>query len=354
MTKMRDLGEKPEFQGASDPNVQLVATAMAKGLDGKGLEIMSAMRRVKSAYVPTRNDKLLNIPFERIKRAACGMDPEGFAVSIFAEAGMGKSTLIEQRLKDEVSFQPVPDGYGSYLYPVLYLKAPSKASMTDLAEQMLDVMGYPVTRAKKEAAIVRDVGNYLRRRGTRVVVIDDFQHVLDAPKMKGPTHVADSIKNLLQNPKWPILIVLVGLPEIKEVVLRDPKDQILRRVDDFALLDLDLAEDGEMVAAIILELVEKRAGLKMSSEVPTDFIERLMFGAHFRFGMVMKIIYHAIEDALEHDETAVSAHNWEEGYRRLVNGDYDAGSNVMASDDWRTISRPINRNGQFGPILKKK
>ncbi|GAK73434.1 hypothetical protein RRU01S_39_00140 [Agrobacterium rubi TR3 = NBRC 13261] len=353
MSKTPPLSQKPGFRRADDPNVQLVATAVARGLDDKGLRIMDTMKKVKSVYVPTRNDKLADVPFERIKRAASGLDPECFAVTLFAEAGVGKSALIEQRLKDEISFQPVPDGYGNFLYPVLYVKAPSKASTTDLGEQMLDDMGYPISRTKKESAIVRDVGNHLRRRGTRVVIIDEFQHVLDAPKMKGPSHVADSIKNLLQNPRWPIMIVLVGLPEIKEVVLRDPKDQMLRRVDDFGLLELSLDQDGEMIAGIVIELVEKRAGLRMSPDVIPDFIERLMFGAHFRFGMVMKTIYHTIEDALEHDETVVSAHNWEEGYRRLVNGDYDLATNVMASDEWRTISRPINRQGKFGPSSRK-
>lgn len=354
MSKGPTLGEKPEFSGVNEVNAQLVAAGVARGLGDKHQRIMTTMKKVKSAYIPTRNDRLVDIPFARMKRAVAGMDPEGFAVSIFAETGMGKSTLIEQRLKDEISFQPVPDGYGNHLYPVLYVKAPSNALMSDLGEQMLDAMGYPITRQKKEAAIVRDVGNYLKRRGTRVVIIDDFQHVLDAPKVKGPAHVADSIKNMLQNPRWPIFVVLVGLPEIKEVVLRDPKDQMLRRVDDFGLLDLSLEADGEMIAAIILELVEKRGGLQMSPNVPADFIERLMFGAHFRFGLVMKIIYHAIEDALEHDETLVCAHHWEEGYRRLVNGDYEAKNNVMASDDWRTIHRPVNRNGVFGPVSKKK
>ncbi|AFL52366.1 hypothetical protein ABIE78_001757 [Sinorhizobium fredii] len=347
------ISEKPELSSSKDANAQVVAAAATKGLDAKGLRIMSTMKRVKSAYFATPNDKYVDVPFERMKRAVSSMDPDTFAVAIHGESGTGKSTLLEQRLKEEISFQPIPDGYGNHLYPVLYVKAPSKASMIDLGEEMLDAMGYPVTRRKGESEIVRDVRNYLRRRGTRVVIIDEFQHVLDAPKMKGPTHVADSIKNLLQNPKWPIFIVLLGLPEIKEVVLRDPKDQLLRRVDDFPLLEMSLENDGELVARIILELVEKRAGLRMSADVPPDFIERLMFGAHFRFGMIMKIIYHAIEDALENDQEDVTAQSWEEGYRRLVNGDYDADNNVIASDDWRKIVRPINRNGVFGPVSKR-
>jgi len=251
-------------------------------------------------------------------------------------------------LKDEASFQPVPDGYGNLLYPVLYVKAPSKASMVDLGEEMLDAMGFPTKKRKNEADLIRDVRNALRRRGTRVVVIDEFQHVLDAPKMKGPSHVADSIKNLLQNPKWPIFIVLMGLPEIKEVVLRDPKDQLLRRVDDFALQELTLTNDSKFLVKVLVELIEKRAGLRMSSDTVVDFLERLIYGAHHRFGLVLKIIYHAIEDTLEHDQTEVDMLSWEEGYRRLVNGSNNAETNVFAADHWRSILRPVNRREEFG------
>ncbi|MBY5399514.1 AAA family ATPase [Rhizobium leguminosarum] len=332
----------------NDEIAKLIAAAADQGLDEKDRRIKSIMIRVKSAYFASPNDKKLDIPIKRIMRSISSFDPDTFAITVHGEAGLGKSSLFEQRLKDEVSFQPVPDGYGNHVYPVLYIKAPSKASMTDLGEELLDAMDYPTMRRKNEADIIRDVRNALRRRGTRVVIIDEFQHVLDAPKMKGPSHVADSIKNLLQNPKWPIFIVLMGLPEIKEVTLRDPKDQLLRRVDDFALQELSLANDGKLLQKILTELVEKRAGLRMPSDRKVDFLERLIYGAHYRLGMVLKIIYHAIEDALENDLAEVGMLSWEEGYRRLVNGNADAEANVFASDSWRSILRPVNRRGEFG------
>ncbi|MGO8369106.1 TniB family NTP-binding protein [Rhizobium ruizarguesonis] len=349
------IREKPEFEGRKDPNVQLVAASVGRGLDEKNRRIMETMKRVKSAYLPTRNDQISDIPFTRMKRAIAGMEQETFAVSIFAESGVGKSTHVLQRLQDDVAFEPVPDGYGNFLHPVLYMEAPQKASVTDLGETMLHAMGYPVASRKSENQIIKDVRRFLKRRGTRVVVIDEFQHVLDAPKIKGATHVADAIKNLLQGDRsWPIFIVLVGLPEIKDIQLRDPKDQMLRRVDDFPLVDLTLKGDGKMIAELILELVVNRAGLRMSQEVVVDFIERLLWGCHFRFGMVMKLIYHAIEDALENDDKVLGSHNWEEGYRRLVNGGYDADENVMAAGvEWRKIYRPINRKGAFGPLSPK-
>jgi hypothetical protein len=67
-------------------------------------------------------------------------------------------------------------------------------------------------------------------------------------------------------------------------------------------------------------------------------------------GLVMKTIYHSIEDALENDKNTVAQESWEEGYRRLVNGDYELETNVMASLEWRNIVRPVNRLGAFGPV----
>ncbi|WFU10296.1 TniB family NTP-binding protein [Rhizobium sp. CB3090] len=345
--------DKPPMASAGDPGAIAVADAMSQALTPMQRKAAAIMHSVKLAYYSTPNDKWIDVPLKRMQRAVSQFDPETFAVTIHAETGMGKSALIEQVLKDEEAFQPVPDGYGNFYYPALYIKAPSKASVPDLAEALLSAMNYEVIRRKSTEGMVQDVRRYLRRRGTRVVIIDDFQHVLESPQYKGPSHIADTIKNMLQHPTWPIFVVLVGLPEIKEVVLRDPKDQLLRRVDDFALLNMTLENDGEYLAAIIIELVEQRAGLKLSPEVEPDFIERLMYGGHYRWGLVMKIIYHSIEDALENGKDTVTQESWEEGYRRLVNGDYELETNVMASAEWRTIIRPVNRAGVFAPATKR-
>ncbi|ANL33892.1 TniB family NTP-binding protein [Rhizobium phaseoli] len=340
--------DKPPMMNAGDRGAIAVANAMSQALTPKQQKTAAVMESVKLAYYPTPNDQWIDVPLKRMQRAISTLDPETFAVTIHAETGMGKSTMIEQLLKDEKAFQPVPDGYGNFYHPVLYIKAPD-GSIADLATRLLSAMKYDVIRRKSTDGLMLDVRRYLRRRGTRVVILDDFQHVLASPQYKGPAHVADTLKNMLQDPEWPIFIVLVGLPEIKEVVLRDPKDQLLRRVDDFGLLNMTLENDGEYLAAIIIELVQERAGLKLSADLQPDFIERLMYGAHYRWGLVMKIIYHSIEDALENDKDTVAQESWEEGYRRLVNGDYELETNVMASPEWRNIVRPVNRLGAFGP-----
>lgn len=345
---------KPPAANAKDPAAIAVAKAMEASLTPRGREIAKIMSRVKLAYYPTPNDKHIAVPLERMKRAVSQLDPESFAVTVHAETGMGKSTMIEQILQDEQAFQPVPDGYGGFYHPVLYVKAPEDAQMTDLAAAMLQAMDYGVVRIKRETLMLQDVRRYLRRRGTKVVIIDDFQHVLSAPKYKGPAHIADAIKNMLQDIMWPVFIVLMGLPEITDVVLFDPKDQLLRRVDDFGLFDMTFEDNGKYLAAMIIELVQERAGLVLSPDLEPDFIERLMFGGHFRWGMVMKIIYHTIEDALEHQQDEVRQENWEEGYRRLVNGDHEIETNVMVAENWRTIIRPVNRKGVFGPVSKRQ
>ncbi|MDR7141946.1 TniB family NTP-binding protein [Rhizobium sp. BE258] len=345
-------GKKPRLAAATDPMVRRVATAVGEAINPKTARVAATMDYVKSAYYTTRNDALISVPIDRMAGAISIMDPDTFAVTVHAETGAGKSTLLEQHVQDRKEFQPIPDGYGDFLYPVLYVLVSSKATMTDLANDILDAMDYHVTRPKKPSLLFKDVRQQLRLRGTRVIILDDFQHVLDAPKTKGPEHIADSIKNMIQDRKWPIFIVLLGLPEIKNVILYDPKDQLLRRVDDFPLRPLTLVEDGAFVSAVVIELVTQRAKLNLSGDLVENFTERLMFGGRYQFGVIIRIIYHAIQDALEKDKDAVDRQSWEAGYRRLVNASDDPAANVFSNDNWRQMAIPVNRTGPYVPSAK--
>jgi hypothetical protein len=83
-----------------------------------------------------------------------------------------------------------------------------------------------------------------------------------------------------------------------------------------------------------------------------NFTERLMFGGRYQFGVIIRIIYHAIQDALEKDKDAVDRQSWEAGYRRLVNASDDPAANVFSNDNWRQMAIPVNRTGPYVPSAK--
>ncbi|WP_167354057.1 TniB family NTP-binding protein [Sinorhizobium saheli] len=325
----------------------------AKALDPKNQRIFDLMARVRSTYFKTKNDDELLVKLRRIERGIQDGREPGHALIVMGESGAGKSTIVEKALKSLATLKDYDDGYGNEMRPILYVIAPPSCTMTDLAAEILERLGYESASIGRGASVYHKLQRSLKNYGVRLLVIDEFQHVLEAPKIKGPAYVTNTMKNMLQDKSWPVHLVLVGLPEIEAVVDRDPAEQMERRTDPLTLANLSFKEDGEYVEWIVNTLVEDRAGLRMSSDQPHEFVERLMHGARSRFGLIMHLITYAIEDALEAGHDEVSTENWIEAYARLAKSK-GTDDNVFAEPAWRSIIRPVNRDGSLGPVAPIK
>ncbi|MEH7870214.1 TniB family NTP-binding protein [Rhizobium laguerreae] len=322
-------------------------------LDPANQRIFDIMASVRGTYFKTKNDDELLVKLRRIERGIQDEREPGHALIIMGESGTGKSAIVEKTLKSLDTLQDYDDGYGNQMRPILYVVAPPGCTMTDLAIEILERLGYESTVIGRGASVYNKVRRSLQNYGVRLLVIDEFQHVLEAPKIKGPAYVANTMKNMLQDKSWPVHLALVGLPEIEAVIERDPAEQMERRTDPLVMVNPTFEDDGEYVEWIVKTLVEDRAGLRMSSDQPHEFVERLMHGARSRFGLIMHIIYYAIEDALEMGQDEVSTENWIEAYARLAKS-RGTDDNVFAEPAWRSIIRPVNRDGSLGPVAPVK
>ncbi|MCK8782616.1 TniB family NTP-binding protein [Rhizobium sp. NTR19] len=321
-----------------------------RDLDARQRRILEVMNRVKAAYYKTKNDEQLEVHLRRIERGIQDGSEPGHILMISGESAAGKSTIVKRGLRLLTTLRDYEDEYGEMMRPTLYVRAPVACSMVDLNREILELLGYEGNVIGSPTTVGHKTRRTLRNFGTKLVVIDDFQHVFDAPKKMDPRIILHTLKNSLQDVMWPLHFVLVGLPDIDGLVDYDPHKEMERRTDQFAVEDLCFEEDKEYVAWILDNLIRDRAGLAMSREQPFELIARIMHGARDRFGLILPLIYHAIEDALETDSTEVSTQNWIEAYARLAKcGDNDA-ENVMHADNWRSIIRTVDRHGNFGPV----
>lgn len=322
-----------------------------RDLDSRQQRILEIMNRVRSAYYKTKNDEQLEVHLRRVERGIKDGSEPGHILMISGSSAAGKSTIVKRGLKLLTTLQDYEDEYGETMRQTLYLRAPMACNMVDLNREILELLGYEGNVAGSPTTVGHKTRRTLRNFGTKLVVIDDFQHIFDAPKKMDPRIILHTLKNSLQDVMWPLHFVIVGLPDINGLVDYDPHKEMERRTDPFAIEDPNFEEDADYVAWMVEDLIQVRAGLAMSQDQPFELTARIMHGACDRFGLILTLAYYAIEDALETDSDEVSTQNWIEAYARLAKcGDNDA-ENVMHADNWRSIIRTVDRYGNLGPIV---
>lgn len=321
----------------------------ARELDSRQQRILEIMNRVRSAYYKTKNDEQLEVHLRRVERGIKDGSEPGHILMISGSSAAGKSTIVKRGLKLLTTLQDYEDEYGEMMRPTLYVRAPMACNMVDLNREILEILGYEGNVTGSPTSVGHKTRRTLRNFGTKLVVIDDFQHVFDAPKKMDPRIILHTLKNSLQDVMWPLHFVLVGLPDIQGLVDYDPHKEMERRTDPFVIEDPNFEEDADYVEWMVEDLIRVRAGLAVSHDQPFELTARIMHAARDRFGLILTLVYYAIEDALETESDEVSTQNWIEAYARLAKcGDNDS-ENVFHAPNWRSIIRTVDRFGNLGP-----
>ena len=145
-----------------------------------------------------------------ILHQACELAPnlrEPTGYFIVGESRTGKSRLVEE-VSNAYPTVRTPHGLISYVIKVI---VPSKPTVKGLASEILHALGDPLAYKGTENDMTRRILNLLKVCQTRLLFLDEFQHLVDkSTKYNVVHHVSDWLKNLLSSSK--IVTVLVGLP----------------------------------------------------------------------------------------------------------------------------------------------
>ena len=137
---------------------------------------------------------------------------EPICLAIVGESRTGKSRVLEECAAENAPARQ-PDGLN---VPILYVKTPSKPTVKSLAELMLKGLQDPRFDAGTENAKTIRLRTLMRNAGTRMVMIDDFQHFYDKGSHKVMHHVADWLKILVDDSK--VALTVAGLPTCQAVL----------------------------------------------------------------------------------------------------------------------------------------
>ena len=224
--------------------------------------------------------------------AECKNEAEGVALT--GESGSGKTSVI-QVFYDKHAPWRSDDGME---VPVLFVTVPATPTVKSLAGVLLRALHDTLPPPTTENAMTHRIKVLMKGTGTRMIIIDEFQHFHDRGRLKIAHNVADWLKILIDQTRT--TLVVAGLPSCMAVI--DQNEQLARRVSapiQLPRFDWNKPEDRKQFRKILHTYKE---ALSVRFDLP-DLSSRTMA---YRFWIatggliayVSKILRHAERNAV--------------------------------------------------------
>lgn len=291
------------------------STSLCEGAFSTGLQHVAISERLKSLYVVSNRDHELRRKFEleyhkiAARQQALANERhvrallEGTMLCLTGESQAGKSYAAETLLNSFPEFRGY-DAPGSASC-LLSLRAPPACTSKRLAIELLHALGYPVTPRVEEHRLWSLVYQKLSMQGVRVVHIDELQHASHVANVAELKRLGASLKSLLLNPHWPVMLFVVGVPEL--LTLLKSYEELDRRTIYCSFRRLDLAEAAR--ATEIAAFVCRRAGFTLEMTDAMAFGERLIVAARHQFGAMIEWTINAVQVVLTRTDTEETGAN---------------------------------------------
>jgi len=261
--------------------------------------VAELMVGLEARFIPHDSYREIKEHFEmlfhrRIATLNSGVFSEASGIAIIGASGCGKTTCIEQIIKQHMKTHPPMEG--SQTHPIVSVSIPSQANVKALGEALLTQLGYKMEGRATESQIWRQVRFMLKELKVLFLFIDETQHIVKSGTPKEMQAVVNTLKTIMQTRDWPVNLILSGPSELTKILNFDA--QLGRRVLPVAFNRLDPVFDQDRIETYLSTYADQ-AGLNPEAKLfEYDFIARLVFAADREFGYMIRRLQWAIENCL--------------------------------------------------------
>jgi Bacterial TniB protein len=232
--------------------------------------------------------------------SAAKAEAEGLA--IVGESGTGKTSVLKSFQANHMPTRG-PDGME---IPILYASVPPMPTVKSLAGVMLAALNAPDCERGTENEKSRRLRILMRETGTRMVMIDEFQHFYDRGKRQIMLHVADWLKVLIDETRS--TLVVAGLPSCRVVI--NENEQLARRFMASIQLPRFSWTDPRQRGEFISILEEYHNQIAKDFKVPALHSDEMAFRFFLATGGLMgylsKLLRTTLRDAADRKRVSIT------------------------------------------------
>lgn len=232
---------------------------------------------------------------------------------LIGDTGVGKSTL----LKTYLSLFPKKVTAEGTIIPVVYVTTPSIPTIKNITEALtISIFGRIPDRRASAQELYFNLLNYLKKAGVELIILDEFQHVIEHGRGKLVQESSDWLKGLINDSGIPI--VLSGLEKIKKILKTNT--QLERRFMQIVeLKKFGESEEGREDFKEFLRHLERHIPFEVPVPLSSEELSaRLYFASHGSLNVVMKIVRKAVGLATRENKKRVSFRMLSRGYHRTM------------------------------------
>lgn len=268
---------------------------------------------IDNTLIPHTAFRSASSRIEQCFNSAC-RSSEPIGIAVVGESRTGKTRVLEE-FAVKYPAKRVADGLQM---PVLRAKAPAEPTVKGLVEVMLHELKDP--RADKGSAQTRTtrLRKLIAETGTRAVLIDEFQHFYDQGKHRVIHHVANWLKNLVEDEK--LVLIVAGLETCMSVITQNEQltGRFLApiRMPRFNWEDDDDREEFIGILGAFQDTISKH--FEIPDLTTPEMAFRFYCGTGGLMGYLTKVLRTAIWNAMDAERSRITLRNFAEAHSQSV------------------------------------
>jgi len=262
-------------------------------LNMKKIELQTTL---KAAHFELPRAKQLGAAFIKcveeyyVSKLVEGMEVRGLTVT--GESRLGKSREILKVIRTfNESETLMPDGRPARIVSCLLS---GRVSFKDLGIKTLKALGYELRGFRTQEYIWEKVIDQAQDQGVIGIHYDECQHVFSDKADKTNRIFLDSFKSMMKEPRWPLMMILSGVPQLANYVRS--YEQLDALMDPVHFKPINFRRDMDLLNRLLFAFADL-AEVDIETLVTPDFLARLDHSCSHRWGLVIELLINTLIEA---------------------------------------------------------